>query len=183
MPARIILPLILGMLLLPAFAQEDLFTRRARAKQGHAPAQYDLGVAYDRGQGVVQDDSEVVRWYRAAAAQGHAPAQYNLGWMYQNGRGVPRDYQKAVRWYQSAAEQGYASAQNNLGFMYGNGRGVPQDYIQAHAWYNLAASNLTDDDRERAAKNRDAIAEKMPPEQIAEAQRLADDWKPKNISQ
>ena len=172
--------LILGMLVLPAFSQDErpLFTRTARAEQGDANAQYDLGVAYDRGEGVGQDVSEAVRWYRAAARQRHAPAQYNLGVMYQNGRGVPQDYQNAVRWYQLAAEQGYAGAQNNLGSMYARGHGVPQDYIQAHMWFNLAAAS-GGDDRERYAKNRDEIAKKMTAEQIAEAQRLAREWKPK----
>jgi len=96
---------------------------------------------------------------------------------------VPQDYQEAFRWSRSAAVQGYASAQNNLGVMYRKGQGVAQDYIQAHLWYNLAASELTDDDRERAVKNRDLMAEKMTSEQIVEAQRLAREWKPKTGGQ
>ena len=57
---------------------------------------------------------------------------------------------------------------------------MPQDYVQAHMWFNLAAASSGDDDeRERRARNRDATAEKMTSEQIAEAQRLAREWKPK----
>ncbi len=64
--------------------------------------------------------------------------------------------------------------------MYGDGWGVPQDYVQAHMWYNLAASRLPPGkDRDLAAENRDIIAERMTPAQIAEAQRLAREWKPK----
>ncbi len=64
--------------------------------------------------------------------------------------------------------------------MYEKGQGVPQDYVQAHMWYNLAASHFAPgSDRDRAVKNRDIIAEKMTPAQIAEAQRLAREWKPK----
>ena len=59
------------------------------------------------------------------------------------------------------------------------GEGVPQDYIQAHMWYNLSASNRTGDERDIAVSNRDRVAEKMPPEDISEAQRLASEWKPK----
>ncbi len=73
------------------------------------------------------------------------------------------------------ARRGNADAQYNLGVMYGNGRGVPKDYVQAHLWYNLAAAQGT----ELARKNRDIIAEKMTPAQMAEAQRLARDWRPK----
>jgi len=58
---------------------------------------------------------------------------------------------------------------------------VSQDYIQAHMWYNLATASAEDDeDRDMAAKGRDEVAEKMTSEQIAEAQRLAREWKPKN---
>ena len=64
--------------------------------------------------------------------------------------------------------------------MYSKGQGVPQDYVQAHMWYNLAASRLPPGkDRDDSVKNRDIAAEKMTPAQIAEAQRLAREWKPK----
>ena len=78
------------------------------------------------------------------------------------------------------AEQGDASAQSNLGLMYTNGQGMPQDYIQAHMWYNLAAASGGDEDKERHAKNRDSIAEKMTLGQVLEAQRRAREWEPKS---
>ena len=68
-----------------------------------------------------------------------------------------------------------AVAQFSLGVMYSKGRGVPQDYVQAHMWDNLAAAQ----DIEDARKGRDKLAEHMTPAQIAEAQRLAREWKPK----
>lgn len=52
---------------------------------------------------------------------------------------------------------------------------MPQDYVQAHKWYNLGA---TAGDKE-AITNRDIVAGKMTPAQIAEAQKLASAWKPK----
>ncbi|MGA2435349.1 MAG: SEL1-like repeat protein, partial [Bryobacteraceae bacterium] len=61
-----------------------------------------------------------------------------------------------------------------LGLMYAKGQGVPQDYIQAHMWFNLAGASGNAD----AIKERDAIGSKMTPDQIAEAQRLAREWKP-----
>ena len=36
------------------------------AEQGLAEAQYNLGVAYDTGEGVLRDDAEAARWYRMA---------------------------------------------------------------------------------------------------------------------
>ena len=78
-----------------------------------------------------------------------------------------------------AAEQGSARAQSNLGFMYYEGTGVTQDYILAHKWANLAAEKLSGKEREPAVKLRNRIAEQMTREEIAEAQKLASEWKPK----
>ena len=82
----------------------------------------NLGVSYETGRGVPQDDAEAVRWYWLAADQGVALAQSTLGLMYSIGRGVPQDEAEAVRWYRLAAEQGLASAQYNLGVSYETGR-------------------------------------------------------------
>ena len=127
--------------------------------------------------------AEARSWYRKAAEQGDAAAQYNLGVMYDKGEGVPQDYQEAVGWYRKAAEQGDASAQHNLGFMYANGDGVPQDYVQAHKWVNLAASRTTTRKAEDYRVARDKLAEKMTASQVAEAQRLAREWRPKTWEQ
>ena len=78
---------------------------RARAEQGDAEAQYDLGVMYDNGRGVPQDDAEAVRWYRLAADQGEALAQKDLGIMCGNGRGVPQDDVQAHMWFNLAASR------------------------------------------------------------------------------
>ena len=68
---------------------------------------------YSKGQGVVQDYAEAVRWYRLAAQQGYARAQYNLGFMYSNGQGVVQDYVKAHSWYNLSAIKGDADAVKN----------------------------------------------------------------------
>jgi len=171
---------------LAAASQKDYATAlrllRPLAEQGVAEAQHMLGLMYRTGQGVPQDYVQEAVWSRKAAEQGVAEAQLNLGNMYHNGEGVPQDYVQAVAWYRKAAEQGNASAQYNLGLKYANGEGVPQDYVQAHKWLNLAAAGSLPDEadaRKRAAKGRDIVAAKMTPAQIAEAQRLASQWKPK----
>ena len=63
--------------------------------QGHADAQFNLGLAYDTGDGMLQDDAEAAHWYRLAADLGIADAQFNLGCMYREGRGVLIDYAEA----------------------------------------------------------------------------------------
>ena len=93
--------------------------------------------------------------------------------MYEAGWGV-QDYAEAARWYRKAADQGYAAGQWRLGLLYQQGYGVQQDYLQAHMWLNLAAAQGNED----AAKARDELAAKMAPDQIAQAQWLAREWKP-----
>ena len=141
------------------------------AIKGEAWAQSWLADAYSNGQGVAQSYAEAVKWYRLAAQQGDASAQYNLGVMYDNGRGVAQSYAEAVKWYRLAAQQGHALAQSNLGAMYDNGQGVVQDYVKAHSWFNLGAVN----GNTNAVKNRDIVARRMTPQQIADAQKLARD--------
>jgi uncharacterized protein len=155
---------------------------RPRATQGVAFAQFNLGLMYYSGQGVPQDYAEAAKWYRLAADQGNPDSQNTLGTMYEGGLGFPQDYAEAAKWYRLAAEQGNATAQFNLGFLYYSGQGVPQDYVQAHMWVDLAASRFPPsaiEDRDQAAHNRDIVASKMTPAQIAEAQKLAREWKPK----
>jgi uncharacterized protein len=148
------------------------------AAQGEVKAQTTLGVMYDKGKGVPQDYPEALKWYRLAATQGDALAQYNLGVMYDMGKGVPQDYAEALKWYRLAAAQGDAEAQTNLGVMYAQGKGVLQDYVQAHKWFTLAAVTFTTpSERDQAAQARDRVAAKMTPAQIAEAQKLAREWK------
>jgi TPR repeat protein len=59
--------------------------------------------------------------------------------------------------------------------MYDQGLGVPEDYVLAHIWYNLAAAT----GMKEAVANRDSVAAKMTPAQVAEARKLAREWKPK----
>ena len=118
---------------------------------------------------------------RPLAEQGNALAQLGLGLMYAKGQGVPQDYAQALVWTRKAAEQGDARAQFDLGLTYANGKGVPQDYVRAHMWFNIAAAAAGASDasvRDLSVKWRDLVATRMTPAQIAEAQRMASEWKP-----
>ena len=149
---------------------------RKAADQGYAVAQVILGWHYHTGEGVPQDDAEAARWYRLAADQGDAVAQQSLGCVYREGKGVPQDDAESVRWFRLAAEQGRADAQHDLACSYRDGNGVPQDYVQAHMWYSLSASQSSEAEWANRAKNRDLTAQRMTPDQLAEAQRLAREW-------
>jgi TPR repeat protein len=151
---------------------------RKSADQGFADAQNNLGVCYDNGEGVPRDYVEAVKWYRKAAGQGVAKAQFSLGCCYGNGRGVVKDGVEAVKWFRKAAEKGDAKAQGMLGASYYLGNGVPKDYVQAYKWNNLATAQ-----GDEFGKQGLSILEKeMLPEQIAEGQRLAAEFKPRKES-
>jgi TPR repeat protein len=124
--------------------------------------------------------AEGYRLTRAAAEQGYAAAQFVLGQFFSNGDGVEQNSKEAVNWYRRAAEQGDDAAQEALASAYFFARGVPQDYIEAHTWANLAVANAPDEvARNSHVSLLESIAEKLTPEQVVEAQRLARQWKPK----
>ncbi len=124
----------------PAYSDELYDLVYSMAGKGHARSQNYLGAMYRKGEGVSQNYTKAVEWYRKAAEQGYARAQTNLGWMYKNGYGVSKDYTKAIEWYRKAAEQGDATAQTNLGLMYKNGMGVRKNRSKAIEWFRKAAN-------------------------------------------
>ena len=85
---------------------EEVALLRATAEQGDAEAQFNLGLKYDRGEGIAQDYAEAARWYRMAAEQGDVDAQFNLGLMYFDGQGVAQDLAEAYAWIGTAAALG-----------------------------------------------------------------------------
>jgi uncharacterized protein len=112
------------------------------------------------------------------AESGVAVAQTYVGYMYQDGLGVPRDYDIAARWLNQAAQQGEPTAQFLLGLLFDKGFGVPQDWVQAEVWLNLAASRASESERDYWRRVRDAVAQKLTLNQLAEAQQRAYDWTP-----
>ena len=96
----------LGLFMAGSDHVETLVETRAKAEQGDAVAQFDLGWMYDKGKGVPQDDEQAAAWYLKSAEQGNAKAQFDLGWMYDKGSGVPKDYAQAYMWVNLAAAQG-----------------------------------------------------------------------------
>jgi len=102
-------------------------------------AQYNLGLMYQKGEGVARSDADAAHWYRLAAAQGFAEAQQRLGDAYYFGQGIARSYTQAAHWYRRAAEQGNARAQFQLGHLYDVGLGIEHDYAQYRFWTHKAA--------------------------------------------
>ena len=153
--------------------QEPTSLPHARAEQGDAEAQLQLGMRYAEGDGVIQNDKEAAKWFALAAQQGLSEAQYQYGLALLRGRGVLQDYRAAFSWIEKPAQQGYARAQYSLGELYRYGTGTAVDKARAYLWYNLAAAQGV----EAAAKARDSLVWQLKPEQITtmqeEARRLS----------
>ena len=114
---------------------EGLKWYRQAAEEGHAEAQYVLGMYYRGavefttsitsgtgnnrriypqthryGDGAAIDAAEAVSWFRKAAENGDAKALYQLAVCYHLGKGVPQSAEETLDWLQKAEARGHRSA-------------------------------------------------------------------------
>ena len=82
-----------------------------------------------------------------------------------------------MKWYRKAAEQNYADAQYNLGVCYVKGDGVVKDEVEGYKWFLLAAAQGD----ESAKKNMAVSESRLTRQQIAEGQKLARNFKPREM--
>ena len=73
------------------------------AGAGHVEAMTELGLCYELGCGVEQDDETALDWYTKAANLGHVTAKFSVGEAFEAARGVPQSDEEACLWYYRAA--------------------------------------------------------------------------------
>lgn len=129
---------------------------KAAAEKGHKKAQYRVGLCYDKGRGVAEDDVQAVAWYRKSADQGFAKAQNQLGKCYKNGEGIAKDEKKAVELFMKAAKQDNADGMYQLAKCYLTGKGVAKDEAKARSWVRKAVRDEDDGESIRAEIQEDA---------------------------
>jgi uncharacterized protein len=103
-------------------------------------AQFLMGMLYDAGKGVTQDQAVAASWYRKAAEQNHLLGQLFLAVLLYSGQGVKQDYVEAARWFRTPADSGNDQAQFYLGAMYASGNGVKEDNAEAIRWLTRSAA-------------------------------------------
>ena len=136
-----------------------------------AASDFNTGLrAYEK-----KDYTAAANAWRPLAEKGDAPSQFNLGLLYVDGLGVPQDYAQAANWFERSALQDYTKAQLNLGALYGSGKGVKRDYVQAYKWLNICAAKGD----QKCVAQRDLVGQKLKPKQLAAAQHLASEFKPR----
>ncbi len=171
--------IVSGLIVLSSHADLQIEMLKNEAATGRPEAQFaqfDLGVAFEKGDGVEQDWKQAAAWYRKAAEQHNAYAQHSIGKMYLDGEGVPQNFEKAAKWISKAAEQSHNGAFRDMGEMYWKGLGVSQNNILAYMWWKLGVLH-GDKESERLL---DIAAAKMKSSHVDEAQKLAQEWMQKH---
>ena len=146
----------------------------AKAEGGDAEAQFSLGLRLAQD-GDAQNCVQAAHWYLKAADQNHARAQFNLGVMYATGQGVPHDDVLSLMWIGKAAHLGDPGAQYALGMrqwrisLDAGPENARESRIEAHKWFRLAAGK----GHVGSEVNRDSLALRMTPEDVAEGGRRA----------
>jgi len=118
------------------------------------------------------DYPKALNLFKPLAEKGDALAQFQVGMMIEQGQGAEVNFDIAYYWYKKAAEQGMADAYFALGQLYARGLAVPQDTVQAYAWFDLAVRG----GHAVAGDWLNMQANKMMPDQIEAARRIADGW-------
>jgi TPR repeat protein len=120
-----------------------------------------------------RDYKTTLTWWHKAAEMEHARAQNGLGVLYRDGDAGAPDKKRAAYWFGRSAENGYAFAMYSLAILYRDGDGVAQNDVEAHKWFDLASTLNFDP---KAAFQRDLIARRMNDEEVADAERRAQEW-------
>jgi hypothetical protein len=129
--------------------------RLPAALSGHPDAQYELGVAYARGQGVHSDYTIASTWLILAAANGERRSD---GLIRELTPKLSKSETGRIRW--------------NLGEMYANGFGIQASKVTAYMWHCLAEA--AGENRSRSAKYRLALT--MTRGEVSEANTRASAW-------
>lgn len=120
--------------------------------------------------------------YITAAEQENSRGLAQIAQTYLNGDGVPQDYQEFAERISVAAEQGNQWAQLMLGLAYFAGRGVSEERVLAHMWSNLAGTGNDQKIAAMAREQRNTFSQSMSSSQIARAEELAGNWKPRDVA-
>lgn len=89
------------------------YQKAASGSQVNPNVYFNLGFAYQHGEGVRRDLIAALDYYQKAAEFGVPQALYNLAYFYQNGLGVAQDFNKAA-YYIRRASQEMSRVENQL---------------------------------------------------------------------
>ena len=114
----------------------ELYTEAA--ERGSLEALYNLGIAYELGEGVEQDETKSTEFYKEAAMRGHVDSRHNLGCTEEE-RG---DYDRAVRHFLISAKMGYKNSVEAIEDMFMGGQATREQHVQALKGYQDAVEEM-----------------------------------------
>lgn len=103
-----------------------------------------LGICYELGIGVEENETEAFKYYTLAADSGNVTSMYRIGLCYYNGVGVKENYAEAYRWFTDAAGNENIGAAYYLGKMMMYGKGCTPNPETGVQWLMKAAERQND---------------------------------------
>ncbi len=138
------------------------------AKLGEPLAMNEMGIRYQSGRGMAQDNVAAVGWFSMAAQHDLAAGLVNLGNCYETGNGCLRDYDRAGASYAAAAKQGHPIAQFMIASLFERGLGTKANPVFAYVNFSRSAAG----GYKEAEAKRDALKASLTPEQLAESKKV-----------
>ncbi len=111
----------------------------AAADKGDANAQYELGLAYMRGEKIEQDEKKGFEYLEKAALQRHPTASFELGKAYKEGKGVGKDLTKAMASFMLAASLEHTTAYREIFWLMADKNYKNASAKEAGLWLQAAA--------------------------------------------
>lgn len=152
-----------------AVFDKELERMKAAIDAGNSAMMVQLGYAYANGQYVAKDSGQALELYRKAAEAGNSEGMFKLAYAHHKGDGTTVNFAEALRLYRQASGMGHALARNNLAVLVRDGHGTAADPVEAWVLFDSAAKL----GNKLAAENRETLAAKLTPEQLATAQSMA----------
>ena len=105
------------------------------AEKGYRPAQYQLALMYDRGEGVPEDKQKALHWAIQSAKDGNSEALFTVAVWLDRGYGGKREFSEVLSFYELSAAAGSPKAMASLISIYQGGEeDVPADKQKAAYW-------------------------------------------------
>ena len=120
---------------------------RRAGELGCATSYFNIGVAYDLGDGVERDEKKTVHYYKLAAMGGDVDARYNIGC---SERDAGND-DRALTHFLLAAGGGHDRSLSAILEMFKNGHATKEDYTQALRTYQAYLGEIKSPQRDGAA--------------------------------
>jgi len=118
---------------------------------GSADAYYNIGIAYDTGDGVEVDEKKAVHYWELGAMRGNAEARNNLGAM----EGNLGNMDRALKHWMIAARDGYSNSLEGIKIMYKHGDATKDDYAKALQLHQTYVDEIKTAQRDEAAAVRE----------------------------